>query len=258
MASPKRRSIAEIYDLFTYIETGAILEPFKVQRAIKDAQKIDDHFTSMMIIGLAHAAGGEHEIAASYLKEASESNRENIYLNYITYLEKTFQYDAHISALKDMAKKNNHLIVNWVAKNRCLSLAEFSQAEFFLERVLELVDNDKQELKEKYIADFRSEVSNIEKFMSKSVLSEEEIKAAAKIAFEVAREHNVLFSSHEFDVGGDDECPAFIFNAYSLDSSVLSDMDIELATRLATDTRLADKDFTAWYRGVEDKKEDRL
>ncbi|HHR6392175.1 hypothetical protein AB7185_07105 [Providencia rettgeri] len=256
MATPQKRSIIEIYDLFSYIETNTAIEPFKMKRAIEDAQKLEDHYQSLMVTGLAYAAGKDYKSATDFLKKASECGREGIYLNYVTYLEKTFQYDEYVSALKELAIKYNHFNINWGAKNLCLCLGDLEQAEFHLARVIEMINNEQD--RNKLVADFHSDKQKVENFMAKSILSENEIKIAAKIASDVAKEHNVLFGAHEFDVGGDDECPAFIFSAYSLDGPTLADMDIELVTRLATNEQLAGKDFTAWYRGIEDKEENRL
>ncbi|EPU7897970.1 hypothetical protein [Klebsiella variicola] len=238
--------------LTQHIDSGVNLDPFTLRGIVDKAEKIPDEAIKLMTLGLAYGAAGKHTEATDFFKEAVKHGGSDIAArNYLSYLSHTGQYVQYREEAVRLARIFTSFPLYIRARNAAYADGDGELSLFFARSAFSMMGDEQR--RESMERDVKKKDAELNLFIETTALETAQITALTREVVDVARQFKVLAVSHDYYSNSDGDA-AIICDILCLDEDVISDMDLEIATRLAMNDIFADKNITAWFRG-RDKSE---
>jgi len=232
--------------LVSMIERREKLDDVALRRLLRGVSRLPDESIKLMFSGFAYGAARNHMMALSHLKESAAYHNEMVIKNYLSYLGNTGEYRLYTDETIRLAREVSSLRLAVQARNAAFNDGNGELALFFGRRAMSMIgDDDERDTMEK---DILSRKQVLDNFIETTKLTTAEISRLTISVSEVAKKHSVLVVMQDFYTGSDGEA-AIICDVICDDDNVISDMDIDVATEIATNDVFAGKNITAWFRG---------
>lgn len=247
MILPNIEGLNEMLDMLTsHIDARSKLDAFTLKRVVTSAEKIPDYPIKMMTLGLAYGAACDPVTAIDFFKKAVEADDDWIMRNYLSYLSHTGQHELYRKESLRLVKRVATLPMLIRARNTSYADGDGELSLFFARKALAMLDDSSE--KRAMEEEVRVKTANLDSFINASSLSTAEISALTLKVGDVANRHKVLAVAHEYYTSPDGDA-AVICDVICQDSEILADMDIDVATEIATSDTFSGKNVTVWFRG---------
>ncbi|MGJ8524097.1 hypothetical protein R84981_002815 [Carnimonas sp. R-84981] len=232
--------------LLPHIESGDFLDDITFRIKLKEAGSIPKEADRLALTGFAYGAAGKTEEAVGYLKKSAAYGNEEDAENYLSYLAHTGFDDLMLEESVRLAQYNfsHSRNINVFARNATYAAGNAELALSFGKKVVAMTETGKAKEMEERIMNAQHDA--LTSFIKSSQLDTTQMKSLTDLFNDVARSRciRVLTNKYLVDVEG---TPVIISKVDCADPDVLSDMDIDLATRLAASPELQGKDLTGWF-----------
>ncbi|MEI7174761.1 hypothetical protein [Pectobacterium carotovorum] len=246
-AKPKGLKEATI-QLTSHIENGVELDRFSLRSAVSFAETLEDDALRLMLLGLAYGAAKQNDKAISFFKAAADyGDDDRVVINFLSYLAHTGQCGLYRDESIRLARiyENNPRILR-LARNASYADGNGELSLYFARRVLAMMPDGSE--KDAMQEDVDLNNDQLARFIEATNLETAKISELTRMVANLAANYNVIAVSHDYYTSPDGSA-AIICDVICENSDVISDMDIDIATKLATSEFFVDKNVTAWYRG---------
>lgn len=245
-AKPKGLTEA-IIKLTSCIEDGVVLDPFSLKRAVSFADTLDDDALRLMLLGLAYGAAKQNDKAISFFRAAADCGDDRAVINYLSYLAHTGQYGDYRDESVRLARhyENNPRVLR-LARNASYADGDGELFLYFAHRAMAIMPDGPEKDAMKEEVDLKKD--QLARFIEATDLETSQISELTRMVTCLTKKYDVIAISHDYYTSPDGSA-AIICDVICVDSDVISDMDIDIATELAMSEFFVDKNVTAWYRG---------
>ncbi|QXO41640.1 hypothetical protein JA116_13305 [Morganella morganii] len=247
-ASPKAKT-QEILGLLTsYINTGEKIDQFTFVRLLHEAKRLPDEVHQIVCTALVYGANKESEKAIKIFSDGLELHR-SVFLatNYLAFLARTGHNNLHtcesikLAGIYDTDRSLQLLAVG----SAFLSGNEVALSRF-AERLYKLSNEDQIA----GIWELSVWSNKIESFRDASGLSPSELTELTQLMGGLATEFNQPIVSADYYIDNHGTDSAYVTHVLHDDPEIISDMNIELAMRLAVSGLMDNKKATAWFKAL--------
>lgn len=239
----------EINDELTdRLSSNDLLSEMEFRRYIKRIEALTDIHTQNYLYAMAYAAYGKKDKAIPFFEESLRGGVDVAPDNYLAYLN---SYGSFLEVQElsmrwaDTLKSKNYY---FTAFQSCLFRGDIDKAGIFVDKYLTLAD-DEETHKIKRTFEFTKEEVGL--FKERSGLSDKEFQIVAETVIFVIVQHNERPAGLAY-LGVQEEMSfSYIVILKCEDHDKIAEMNIDLAFALADYDELTDKNFSAWFRGLE-------
>lgn len=244
-AKPKGLTEA-IAKLTSYIENGVELDLFSLKNAVSFAENQKDDALRLMLLGLAYGAAKQNDKAISFFSAAADCGNDIVVNNYLSYLAHTGQYGLYRDESTRLARlyENNPRVLK-LARNASYADGDGELSLYFARRVLAMMPDGPEKDVMQGEVDLKND--QLARFIEATDLETAQISELTRMVANLTKEYDIIAISHDYYTSPDGSA-AIICDVICEDSDVISDMDIDIATKLAMSEFFVDKNVTAWYR----------
>lgn len=247
MIPAKPKGVTEaIAELTSHIVNGVELDLFSLKKAVSFAEKIKDDALRLMLLGLAYGAAKQNDKAISFFSAAADCGNDIVVNNFLSYLAHTGQYGLYRDESIRLARRyeNNHRVLT-LARNASYADGDGELSLYFARRALAMMPDGPEKDVMQGEVDLKND--QLERFIEATDLETAQISELTRMVANLAAEYDVIAISHDYYTSPDGSA-AIICDVTCEDSDVISDMDIDIAIKLAMSEFFVDKNVTAWYR----------
>lgn len=246
-AQPK--TIDEVIEILKVsIDSGEPIDPFTYKKYESIGLNVASYSEKFQFFGFLYGSVRREQEAIDNFRKAASFGNITAARNYLAYLAKTRNYDLYHEEVFRLATELPDTTLCIRARNTAYSFGDIDKADFFVNKAIAMTREDSH--RESLRKENQEQRELIEKFMGISGLSKEDLLDFNLLVVNLTRKYQVNAISHDFYCGVDGNEAAVICEVVCQDPEILSALDIDIATEIATNSHYCSKNITAWFSGV--------
>lgn len=234
---------SELIDILA--SRGSISE-MQYFRYLRDIEKLRDSASEDYLKALANGAFGRKEAAVAFFEEALKQNNVLIAQNYIVYLNDYGNFREVEQVVNRLVERYNTPTMLSHAWEANLFLGRIDKALNYAERLISMVDEKEAELVKHLAA---TALAQSTMFKTATGMTDQEFEDIANRVVDIMANYKVGPVAMSFCSIPEERTSSYIMAVKTVDTDVLSDMNLDIAFSLAENDSLIGKPFSVWFEG---------
>lgn len=236
-------------ELIDILASDQTLTEMDFHRYIRKIENLRDFSSRHFMFALTHAAYGRVDEALEYFASAMQIAPDEIVAkNYLAFVNK----NCDLFEVADLSAKLSQSFVvpnfYFTAYQSSLFTGRFAKARQFAELFIKVSARKEAEKMQHTIA---SAEYRLAEFKQLANLTDEQCELIAITAVNVMASYNQHVTSLVFNTVKEENANTYVLVIKCQDPEIIANMNMDLAFALAEHEELYDKNFSAWFQGVE-------
>ncbi|GKJ27968.1 hypothetical protein NUKP24_21040 [Klebsiella variicola] len=244
-AMPKANQISS--ELIDILASKNRISEMDFYRYIREIEKLRDFESEDYLKALANGAFGRKDEAVAFFEEAVKQDIDIVAQNYVVYLNDYGTHREVLNVVNRFAEKFRSRTMLGYAWETNLFMGDIDKAMYYAEIYAKSADEEEAEAM-RHAAETALEKSNL--FKRNSGLTDSEYSDIAYRVMDVVDSKGMNPIELDFAFIPEENISAYIMTVNTLDSDILSDMNLDIAFSLAENDDLLGKNFSVWFKGA--------
>lgn len=228
-----------------------VCNEFELMQILREIEKHSSGLEKNHLKALAYSLNNQIKKATDFFELSLQINNIEYARDYLAVINQRSSNVKYMQLLHRFADEYESPTFTYLAYQSCLYTAELHKAEKFMAKVIKLSDEGKRNT---YLNEFQNAKSAFIKYLHLSGLNEKNLMKLANIVISILDQWNVQIVAINYTNTSayEEQSNLFMMTAECDDAEVLSEMNLELAYRLAEYDEFIGKNFSVFIGGVDD------
>lgn len=251
-AIPKSEELID--DIQDKLDAGYISNDLELRKTLRDIDKYCSGLEKNYAKGMALALSNNMTESSRYFELSLQLKNVDYARNYVATVNQRSTYRNYINLISRFSDEYESLAFSYLAYQANLYAANLPEAERHMDKNIKLSPEDNRYKLRLELEQAKDALKSYQKF---SGMSDSELKLLADIVISILDDNHAPVGAINYvtngNIGGG--VNLYTVTAESSDSDLITDMNIQLAFKLAEHDEFLDKNFSVFISGVDNVSE---